>query len=402
MEYITTQEAASKWNVSARTVTRYAKAGKLEGAKYIGGNWIIPVDAVRPKDGRTKEQVELINGLGQMDPLKMNFKFPVYIYSRYYKHKELLSPLEQQLYEAQDLFFAGSYQESYKALQELWPQTVACPLYFRLGCLYYLSIVSIYNEDYDSFKVYSAEMEDILSQDFPYKKEMEAYLPIVSYYYRGLRDTYTFKIDPTYNYDLDVLPIIYHNYFIQRILAYKDGEIIRKQDIYFFELLVRNMIEERSASTGVVLTISLLYLNLLCNDMEVSQYYMDKIIDLAKKGNCPTILIELLQYLGSSFRKRLKLYDKELYIYVVKLWKQHMRGYIKIRKNLGLNCDFVQYTDDEIFLISALAIEHTNAEIADILGVSSGTVSRKITELHEKTGITSRKEYKKMFNQLML
>lgn len=401
MDFLSAQELAKKWGISPRNVVRYAKAGKLEGAKLIGGSWIIPADAVRPRDGRTKVQLEPKNSPEKVAPFKEGFRFPVYIYSRYYRHKELLSLLEQQLYEAQDLFFAGSYQESYKVLQELLPRTASSPVYFRLGCLYYLCIAAVYNEDCDSFTVYSKEIDAILKQDFPYKKEMEVYLPIFNYYYKGLGETYTFKLEPDYDYDADVLAIIYYNYFTQRILAYKDGEHIRQHDLHFFELLVKDMIKERSAATGVVLMLSILYLSFLCCDKKISLRYLDKILELAREGNCPELLVELLQYAGSPLKKRLRLYDKDMYKQVEKLWRQKLRGYIKIRKKLKLNNDFAKYTEDEIFLIGALAVDHTNVEIADFLDVKPNTVSKRINELYEKTGFSSRRDYKQLFYQLL-
>ena len=51
---ITAQEAAIKWNVSLRRAQDYCKNGKIEGAERFGLNWMIPADAQKPVDGRSK------------------------------------------------------------------------------------------------------------------------------------------------------------------------------------------------------------------------------------------------------------------------------------------------------------------------------------------------------------
>lgn len=55
MDYITTKEAAEKWNISDRRVLQYCNAGRIKGAVKKGNTWLIPKRAEKPIDGRTKE-----------------------------------------------------------------------------------------------------------------------------------------------------------------------------------------------------------------------------------------------------------------------------------------------------------------------------------------------------------
>lgn len=48
MEYISVQQAAKMWNVSARSVRNYCALGKIEGAFLVGKTWNIPADATKP------------------------------------------------------------------------------------------------------------------------------------------------------------------------------------------------------------------------------------------------------------------------------------------------------------------------------------------------------------------
>ncbi|WP_437439657.1 helix-turn-helix domain-containing protein, partial [Holdemania filiformis] len=59
MDYITTKEAAAKWNVSDRRVLQYCNADRIKGAIKMGNTWLIPKGAEKPVDGRTKQGKKL-------------------------------------------------------------------------------------------------------------------------------------------------------------------------------------------------------------------------------------------------------------------------------------------------------------------------------------------------------
>ena len=55
MEYMTTKEAAEKWNMIVRQVQSACEGGRVESAIRTGRIWLIHKDAPKPIDGRTKE-----------------------------------------------------------------------------------------------------------------------------------------------------------------------------------------------------------------------------------------------------------------------------------------------------------------------------------------------------------
>lgn len=55
MEYMTLKEASEKWGVTPRRVNYYCAGGRIPGAIKMAGVWLIPKDAEKPVDGRTKE-----------------------------------------------------------------------------------------------------------------------------------------------------------------------------------------------------------------------------------------------------------------------------------------------------------------------------------------------------------
>lgn len=55
MEYLTTVEMSKNWNISARRIGVLCTEGRIEGAVKKGKMWLIPAEAVKPADGRFKQ-----------------------------------------------------------------------------------------------------------------------------------------------------------------------------------------------------------------------------------------------------------------------------------------------------------------------------------------------------------
>ena len=55
MDYMTLKEAAEKWGVTPRRANYYCAAGRIPGAVKMAGVWLIPKNAKKPIDGRTKQ-----------------------------------------------------------------------------------------------------------------------------------------------------------------------------------------------------------------------------------------------------------------------------------------------------------------------------------------------------------
>ena len=58
MDYMTLKEAGSKWGVTPRRINYYCAAGRIPGAVKMGNLWLLPKDAKKPMDGRTKQGKE--------------------------------------------------------------------------------------------------------------------------------------------------------------------------------------------------------------------------------------------------------------------------------------------------------------------------------------------------------
>ncbi len=55
MDYMTLKEASEKWGITPRRVNYYCAGNRIPGAVKVAGVWLIPKDAEKPVDGRTKQ-----------------------------------------------------------------------------------------------------------------------------------------------------------------------------------------------------------------------------------------------------------------------------------------------------------------------------------------------------------
>ncbi len=56
MNYMSAQEAADKWGITKRRVQILCSENRIQGAEKMGNMWIIPKDANKPEDRRTKKE----------------------------------------------------------------------------------------------------------------------------------------------------------------------------------------------------------------------------------------------------------------------------------------------------------------------------------------------------------
>ena len=62
MDYMTLKEASEKWGVSPRRINYYCTAGRIPGAVKMATIWLLPKNAEKPIDGRTKQGKVQIDG----------------------------------------------------------------------------------------------------------------------------------------------------------------------------------------------------------------------------------------------------------------------------------------------------------------------------------------------------
>jgi hypothetical protein len=54
MDYSGARETAERWGISQRRVQVLCENGKVDGVERVGNMWLIPKNAPKPLEGRTK------------------------------------------------------------------------------------------------------------------------------------------------------------------------------------------------------------------------------------------------------------------------------------------------------------------------------------------------------------
>ena len=54
MDFMTIKQASEKWGICTRRVQTLCTEGRIKGAERLGCQWVIPIDAEKPKDARIK------------------------------------------------------------------------------------------------------------------------------------------------------------------------------------------------------------------------------------------------------------------------------------------------------------------------------------------------------------
>ena len=63
--FMTVKQTAQKWGISDRRIRSLCAEGKIPGAYQEGRGWKIPIDAVKPKDGRFKTTQSILSQIDQ-------------------------------------------------------------------------------------------------------------------------------------------------------------------------------------------------------------------------------------------------------------------------------------------------------------------------------------------------
>ena len=50
MDFMTIKQASEKWGICTRRVQTLCTEGRIDGAERLGHQWVIPINAEKPKD----------------------------------------------------------------------------------------------------------------------------------------------------------------------------------------------------------------------------------------------------------------------------------------------------------------------------------------------------------------
>lgn len=411
MEMITVKEAAKKWNISLRRVQDYCKKGRINGAERFGLNWMIPSDASRPTDGRTKQGRQENTGkiaVNMPMPRKTPFLYMTDLYSTPGCAEKSIEALEEN-YEAQTLFAAevaysrGEIDKVYDLAHYLLEAHSGIYAMISAGML--LALCAIWRGDLNMWRRAKMHIADV-----PAKTDMERDIAAFSitavdsmlYNVNSFPDWFKMGcFEPLHRDSLPAAKVFYAKYLYAVGYSVATREF-KVEGAYGLSVLanmplaIEPMISQAMADRTVI---SEMYLRLTCaavyhnsgNDAQAIRH-IDRAIALALPDRFYGLLAEYRRTLDSLLEQRLMRVDPSVWEKVKALYKIYNEGWSKLSGAVRGRVILTTLSPKEREVAKLAAFGMKNIEIAEKLHMSLSGVKQAIAKVSQKTGV-SREEF---------
>ncbi len=408
MEYINIEKAANKWGLSVRRVQDLCKMGRIAGAKRFGTNWMIPGNAIRPLDGRSKagkaakddparplvrrspflDMTDLYNEPGSADRCIESLAY---------------HPEAQALFAAEIAYSRGEIDKVYEQARSFLNSRSGLFAVVSGGML--LSLVAMWKGDIKLWNearmyLYEAPCKDDIDRD-------TINLAIASSDI-AIRNTKDFPEWFSHGC-FDNLPRDSHPaarvYYIKHLLVSAQELAlgnIKLDGVYGFGLMktlpyIMEPMISQMVVDGVIM--AEIYLRLLVaiayhqygDDINAAKH-LDKAIKLCLADGLYGPLVEHRRQLGLFLDDRIAMINQEALKKVKTLHKQLHIGWTTIHNAVTEKHVQVSLTVREREVARLAAFGMTDHQIADQLSLSAHTVGSLINQAKNKTGVSSRTE----------
>ena len=403
MDYIGIDEAAKKWGISKRFVQFLCANGRIEGATRLGRAWMIPKNAKKPIDGRTKEARTEQYDADMPLPRKTPFLYMTDLYhtpgtadavgeSLSYNHEA------QVLFKAEVACSRGEIDKVYDIANYLLHKHSGFYAIQSAGML--LAMCAIWKGDIDMWrraKVHIAEAPAKNDNDRDAMQLAISAVDIMIYNVESFPEWFKKgRFEPIHKDAYPAAKVYYAKYLYALGYAVAMGrlKVEGTQGLYIMSVIsfsVEPMISWAVANNTVMaeiylrLTCAAIYHN--CGKETDAIYHIDKAIELAIPDKFYGVLAEYCRALDSLMEKRLSLVDESAWAEVKKLYKIYNEGWSKLSGAVRGKTILTTLSDKEREVAKLAAFGMTNPEIAAKLHMSLSAVKQAIRIVMEKSGM---------------
>lgn len=381
MEYISIKEAAKIWGMDPSNIRKLIKKGKIDGAILVARNWLIPKNAPRPVDGRTKR--------GKEEKKTVPFRFPLLVNCEENAFSPELSEEEKLLRKAELDYYACDFDKAKKAYENILRDTKS--IYIKIMVLFYLCSLSVEVYGGHNFKSYYYQLKTAFAGDFPYKKEMEIVIPwlyTVLIQYSSVSASLNFN--PFYDYSPTAIPLLSYLSF------YHIAEDLQRMTtpVYCdsYELLCRQIEQDGAYYEACESHFALFCAYYLSLNEEAMLYHLRKGMDIAKEYNMPLLPACYLPYYPDAFQKIAKEYPDEYIEKIIQNSKIISQSIADFTEEYNVTKIYSSLSDKDYRYILLALNECTYKQVAGILRISERTVINRYNEIFSKLGVNSKKE----------
>ena len=402
MDYISIDEAAKKWGLSKRFVQVLCARGRIEGATRLGRAWMIPHNAKKPIDGRTKAARSKRDADMPL-PRKTPFLYMTDLYntpgtaddvgeSLAYNHEARV------LFEAEVAYSRGEIDRVYDIANYLLHKHSGFYAMQSAGML--LAQCAIWKGDINMWrkaKVHIAEAPAKNDYDRDVMQLAISAVDIMVYNVESFPEWFTKgRFDPIHKDAYPAAKVYYAKYLYALGYAVAMGlvKVEGTQGLYIMSVIsfsVEPMISWARANNTIMaeiylrLTCAAIYHN--CGKDEDAIYHIDKAIELALPDKFYGVLAEYCRALDSLMEKRLSLIDEGAWKEVKKLYKIYNEGWSKLSGAVRGKKILTTLSDKEREVAKLAAFGMGNQEIADHLHISLSVVKQAVRIVSEKSGL---------------
>lgn len=381
MEYISVKEASELWGIDASNIGKLCRKGKIEGAKIVGRNWLIPQNAPKPIDGRTRAAKEI-----QRSTV---FRFPLYINFPVESFVPPLSGEEASLRQAQVDFNNCEFEKA-KVLFETLAEN-AESIYVKICAHFYMCVLSAVYDMKIPWGKYYCGMILLLSADFPRKKEMELFLPWLDFIIGQVgRIPEKLNVDPAYDYHPSAW---YLNTFLSAFNHTKANDYTPNTKCSEpFVTLCRIAERDGYYVEGQELHVSLFMFHYFANNKGAMEYHLRNAVRLAYEHDLLYAIADIEAYYPDAVNAVLCEYPDSFAERIRKNSNKIIDNYSRFTKKASITNVYERLSKSD-FRYAFYAIEgYANKQVADICGVSERTVAKRYNDIYDKLGINSKKE----------
>lgn len=405
MEYLKIDEVAQKWGIGIRRVQTLCASGKIEGAVRYGRDWMIPKNAKKPPDGRTRLGRALANDDMPL-PRKTPFLHMTDLYhtpgsaddvgeSLSYNHEARI------LFEAEIAYSRGDIDKVYESANYLLGKHSGFYAVQSAGML--LAMCAIWKGDINMWrraKIHIAEAPAKNDHDRDVMQLAISAVDIMLYNVQSFPDWFkTGCFEPLHKDAYPAAKVYYAKYLYAIAYAVATGALkIQGAEGLYVMTSVPYTLEPMICWANEKNTVmSEIYLRLTCaaayhnygNDEQAIRH-IDRALALALPDKFYGVLAEYCRALDSLMEKRLSLIDEEACQKVKELFKRYNDGWSRLSGTVRGKTVLTTLSAKEREVAKLAAFGMSNGEIAAALELSLPIVKQAVRIVSEKSGLRRR------------
>ena len=399
-DYMTIAEASERWGISQRQVQHLCTLGSVEGAVKFGRAWMIPKNANKPVDGRTKAARAELDADMPL-PRKTPFLYMSDLYNTPGTADEVGASLSyhheaQVLFEAEVAYSRGEIDKVYDIANYLLSKHSGFYAVLSAGML--LAQCAIWKGDIHMWRKAKVHIAEAPAKNDLDRDAMQLAISAVNIMIYNVENFPEWfkkgRFEPIHKDAYPAAKVYYAKYLYSLGYAVAMGlvKVDGTQGLYIMSVIsfsVEPMIAWARANNTVMseiylrLTCAAIYHN--CGKDEDAIYHIDKAIELALPDKLYGVLAEYCRALNTLMEKRLSIMDADAWGEVKMLYKIYNEGWSKLSGTIRGKKILTTLSDKEREVAKLAAFGLSNQEIADNLHLSLSVVKQTVRIVSEKS-----------------